>query len=888
MLPLADPQRFIGRHRQLVALNEALETRSRLVTLHGPSGVGKSRLAAEHLLCVANDRRTKAVHLEDAHTLRDALALIASALEAPAAAGPDPVDVLAERLRELGPLTLVLDHVDEVSAELAGPLSRWLESCPETHFVSTCHRPLSVAGEHPCVVEPLSLPISKSDRVPSDALRLWHMLRGSEAKRDRPVDAELVDLLRALSGLPLLIELIAALAERLTPFALLERLSPRLRGLGHSPSPELVLRGVLETVWSSMAEAERRAFACCAVFGTSFDRDAYGVVLAQAAGAHSQLSADDAIAMLVQRRLLSRLHTTDGTERYGLHPAVRVAARAQLTRLDPGGKVERAHAGYFVKKGAELADALEGRDGPEATRALVREQSNLMAIVARAPGADVSDFALHLKALCVHDHVLSTFGPVDTDLERLDAALRTADGAAIESTLHTEALCVRAFVLARTGALDGSFADLEMRGTYPAGRVAVTVAFVSLSAGRLDEAEAEAQRALAIAEQVNHVRLKGIALGVFALVRRVRGHEAEARSLYEQALEHHRSVHNRRFEGIVMTRLAQLQLDAGEADAALALADEARIVHRTFADRLMEGLCLEVQATVAHSRGQLEDARAALESARPLLAAGGAGHTTSILALLGRVRTELGDFDVAQRALNEAQRDYEARGATVESALCRARAAALEALSGDPRKAEDMFAAVDSALDDAWLTALVDLERAQLDFADLRAALSAHDAAAAGEARARALSRREALRAQLALGGASFRMRADAEASLRVFDILLKAHADVATQPALKLSLAARSMITPGGELVDMRQRPALRRILTRLAMHALSAPGEPYRALELFAAGWPGENPGEENARLQVYAVLGTLRKLGLGDALISDDRGHLLSARTSVHFVS
>src|SRR5688572_26769708 len=133
MLPLADPQRFIGRHRQLVALNEALETRSRLVTLHGPSGVGKSRLAAEHLLGVANDRRTKAVHLEDARTLRDALALIASALEAPAAAGPDPVDVLADRLRELGPLTLVLDHVDDVSAELAGPLSRWLEACPETH-----------------------------------------------------------------------------------------------------------------------------------------------------------------------------------------------------------------------------------------------------------------------------------------------------------------------------------------------------------------------------------------------------------------------------------------------------------------------------------------------------------------------------------------------------------------------------------------------------------------------------------------------------------------------------------------------------------------------------------------------------------------------------------
>src|SRR5687768_1675537 len=122
MLPRADPQRFVGRHRQLVALTEALETRSRLVTLYGPSGVGKSRLAAERLRGVADERRTAAVDLEDVGTLGDALGLIASALEAPAAAA-DPVHVLAERLRELGPLTLVFDHVDGVSSELAGPLS---------------------------------------------------------------------------------------------------------------------------------------------------------------------------------------------------------------------------------------------------------------------------------------------------------------------------------------------------------------------------------------------------------------------------------------------------------------------------------------------------------------------------------------------------------------------------------------------------------------------------------------------------------------------------------------------------------------------------------------------------------------------------------------------
>ena len=84
-----------------------------------------------------------------------------------------------------------------------------------------------------------------------------------------------------------------------------------------------------------------------------------------------------------------------------------------------------------------------------------------------------------------------------------------------------------------------------------------------------------------------------------------------------------------------------------------------------------------------------------------------------------------------------------------------------------------------------------------------------------------------------------------------------------------------------------MSSRPALRRILTRLAVHNLRAPGEALRALELFSAGWPGEHPGEENARLQVYAVLGTLRKLGLGDALISDDRGHHLASSVNVLFV-
>ncbi len=917
MLPRADPQRFVGRHRQLVALTEALEARSRLVTLHGPSGVGKSRLAAEHLRGVAEERRTAAVDLEDVTALGDALALIASALEAPAAAA-DPVHVLAERLRELGPLTLVFDHVDGVSGELAGPLSRWLATCPETHFVITATRPLALPDEHPCAVEPLSLPVSKGDRVPSDALRLWHLLRGSEVRRDKPVDAELVELLRALGGLPLLIELMAALAERLTPFALLERLSPRLRALGPSPAPDVVLGPVLDAVWNAMSDPERQAFAGCAVFGASFDREAYAAVHASGNGHQPAISADEALARLEKRRLLSPLHTTDHSERFGLHHALRRAARERLSALDPRGEAVRRHARYFVEKGGALAEALEGKDGPSATRALVREQSNLLAIVARAPLlGDVSDVSVLLRALCVHDHVLSSFGPVDADVARLDRALEAADGLAIAPDLLTEALCVRAFVRGRTGAFEQSFADLAraqalageapLADTYPAGRVAVTVAFVCLSAGRLDEAEAEAGRALAIAERVGHLRLRGIALGVYALIRRVRGHEGEARSLYEQALEHHRTVENRRFEGIVMTRLAQLLADAGETERALSLADDALVVHRTFGDRLMEGMCLEVRGIVTQARGELEEARRALEAARPLLAAAGGAGATNTHALLARVRTELGDFDLARQLLALSRRDYLARGAQAEALLSLARAAGLEALYGEAEAAESSFAEIERYEVEGLSLALVNIERAQLDLYALRRALARGASEQAAAARLRALEKREQLASALDHSPAArFRELADARASLRVFDMLLAGHGTVSPgaatvmttagpsvsvaqgSRALALSLSTRSFVAPSGERVDVGERPALRRILTRLGVHALRAPGRPHRALELFAAGWPGENPGEENARLQVYAVLAMLRKLGLGEALISNDQGHLLSPSVAVRFTA
>ncbi len=903
MLPLADPHRFVGRHRDLVSLNEAFESRSRLITLHGGAGVGKSRMASEHLHAVTADRRAIAVDLEHCRSLPDALALLASRIGAPPATGRDPSHVLGEALRELGPTTLVLDAVDGVHEVLRSVLSRWLKLSPETHFLLTAHAPLSIDQETALAVQPLALPSDVSERVISDAVRLWHITRGTEPRKlPRTSDPELVRLLRALGGLPLAIEITAAHSDRLTPFALLERLPNAVRLEGGLRDPRDVLEALLDLVWSLLSKTERLVLAQCSVFAASFDHDALSSVIVLPDSSAIQA----ALEKLCQRRLMQRTIASGGDARWGLHAQVRAHASVKLAVLDPERATLRRHSLFFVERGALRSNELEGPTGPAAILELIRMQPELMAIIAGDPLPSGS-VTPALRALCIHDHVLSSHGPVDANLAQLDAWLSSPEADAVDPAILSEARCVRAVVRARIGQIDQARTDLAeaerlMREppyskSDDASRVAMTAAFVALIAGDLTVASASIERSLRIAEATGHARLQGIALGVKSLVRHAEKKPDEAIALYERALALHRSVQNLRFEGIVLTRLAQAHLERGELERASESAERARALHRTFGDRAMEGLCLVVQGTVYHARAQLDLARGFLEAARPLLRAVGDTSTlATATSLLATASAELGDIETARSLFKSVTNAAAATGVQRTAMRAELWCASLDSLLDESAEQvalqqADAMEKLRAAGDTSGLE-LAALSRILCQLARVREARSAQQSEAENEHLLAARASLHAARMAISRSAPTlpFPGRHELVTALRFTELMLAAHTPVSAAPrqSLRLPFHARWFLPPMADRTDASERGAMRRILVHLGLRASAAPNIAQTASSLFAAGWPGENPGEENARLQVYAVLGGLRKAGLGAYLVADANGHYLDPAPAITWVA
>ncbi len=904
MLPLADPQRFVGRHRDLVVLGEAFENRSRLITLHGPSGVGKSRMASEHLHAVGRCRRVLSVELSRCENLSDAFALVASRIGAPPATGRDPALVLGESLRELGPTTLVLDAVDGLREPLCDVLPRWHKASVETHVLLTAERPLGIEDEAALAVVPLALPSDVSERVISDALRLWHISRGVAPLRlPKTSDPELVRLLRALGGLPLAIEIAAAHSDRLTPFALLERL-PRTTGAQTEDSAQAVLLPLLDLVWSLLSKNERLILAECSVFASGFGREAARRVIAP----HLAAEVDTALDRLVRRRLLLRSYVSANEDTLGLHDQVRRYARGKLLALDPSGATWLRHATFTVDRGTQCSDEIEGPDGPAAILALIRMQPELMSIVARRDGTSSADRTeLSLRALCIHDQVLFSHGPVDADLARFETWLQADSVDAVDPLVRAEARSVLAFVRARTGHIPSARTDLTeaerlvstpaQADSYSAGRVWVTGAFVALMAADLPLANTNVERALTIAARTGHARLEGIALGVQSLIRRAERKLDEAFDLYERALGLHRSVGNVRFEGIVLTRLAQAHLERGELAPARERAEAARAVHRTFGDRAMEGMCLVVEGTVCHAHAELDGAREALEAARPLLrAVGDMAALTSATASLGAVRAELGDLEVARALFEQTVQLSSDHGFARQGARAELWCANLAGLLGDEATAVTgrQERAIDAlrVRDDVGGPEAAALSRVSAQLAQVRRARSDAQPSVAGEhlATARASLFAARLAVSRSAQGFSFAERHALLTELRFTELLLAAHDAGAVDPqhTLRLPFHALWFVPPRAERTEASSRTAMRRILVHLAVRATAAPRVVQSAAALFAAGWPGENPGEENARLQVHAALGGLRKAGLGELLVAEPGGHFLDPTLCVTWVA
>jgi len=376
---------FVGRESELERLRGLLAG-SRVVTLSGPGGSGKTRLA----LALAHEVRRSFPHgvwFIDLASVRDPGLLeasIAFGLGVKESADKSVADALRTHLRDRITL-LVLDNLEQLLPTAADTVARLAREAPGLRVVVTSRELLRIAGEQGYVVPPLDL---------QSGISLFED-RAHAHRPDFVVNEETSRIIREicerLGGLPLAIELAAARTRLLSPGQILERLARTLDLAGGTrdvPERQRTLRGAIDWSHDLLSEPERRLFRRLAVFAGGWTVDAVMAV----ADADDDLGIDllEGLESLVDKSLV-RLDRVSGDgageaveTRFGMHPLLREYA---LERLDASGEraaVEARHTAFYVELGASLGRGILLAGGQAAILQFDREDHNLRAVLDRS------------------------------------------------------------------------------------------------------------------------------------------------------------------------------------------------------------------------------------------------------------------------------------------------------------------------------------------------------------------------------------------------------------------------------------------------------------------------------------------------------------------------
>lgn len=390
-LPLTS---FVGRERDVSALAARLRRgEARLVTLTGPGGVGKTRLALHAAEALASWFADGAVFV-DLTPLTDPR-LVAPAVARALGLGEAGTEPLIERLgialrdRQL---LLLLDNFERVvdAAPFVGEL---LFAAPRVNVLVTSRAPLRLSAEHVVTVPPLA---------DTDAVRLF-VARAEAARADFTLAADNADAVagvcRRLDGLPLAIELAAARVAHLPPAALLARLDTRLPlltgGARDLPQRQRTMRDAIAWSHDLLSEEERILFRRLAVFvGGSTLEAAEAVTIGP--GDHG-IEVLDGIALLVAKGLLQAEEGPEGEPRYRMLETVREFGLERLTAAGETAAVRKRHAAFFLAFAEDLFPPLWSVGIPYLHR-IAADEDNLRATLAWADEQDDAQAMLRLTA----------------------------------------------------------------------------------------------------------------------------------------------------------------------------------------------------------------------------------------------------------------------------------------------------------------------------------------------------------------------------------------------------------------------------------------------------------------------------------------------------------
>ncbi len=326
---------FVGRRAELADVLDALRD-SRLVTLTGPGGSGKTRLALEAASAAVSSFRSGVwfVSLAVAGNDQRVVPLVAAALGVPEATDEPVADTLAHWLRDRE-LLLVLDNCEPVVGAVASFAERYLPRCAGVRILATSREFLGVRGERALGIPPLKVADDLAPAGQSDAVELF-LVRASAAAPGFDADAAdvatVAQICRRLDGLPLAIELAAARLRALSLEQVATRLDDRFRLLR---AGERTLEAVVAWSYDLLTDAERELFVRLAVFPADFSLEAAETVVSDAVVAESDVL--DLLTRLVEKSLVTTV-ITDESYRYRLLETLREYA---LERLAERGEVDR-------------------------------------------------------------------------------------------------------------------------------------------------------------------------------------------------------------------------------------------------------------------------------------------------------------------------------------------------------------------------------------------------------------------------------------------------------------------------------------------------------------------------------------------------------------------